>query len=301
MDVKIKPPLFILGHWRSGTTHLHNVLAVDQQFAYPNVYQALNPHTFLSTEEFSKIVSVLSPKTRIVDNISLSFEVPHEDEFATCSATFHSPYMGWAFPRWEDHYNRYLTFQGVPEEEIAQWKAALLLFFKKLTWKYDRPLLLKSPPHTCRIRLLLDMFPDARFIHIHRNPYTVFQSTKRLSKFMLHITSLQRSDLNEIDARIIQRYKLMYDIFFEERELIPDGRFYELCFEEFERDPIGQVKNIYEQLNLPGFATVRPSIQHYVGSIANYRKNEYPQLPSGLCRNITEAWHRSFEEWGYRY
>jgi hypothetical protein len=299
-DVKIKPPLFILGHWRSGTTHLHNLLAVDKQFAYPNFFQVLHPHTFLSTEKQYKVFGLLfSPKTRVVDNVSLSFEVAHEDEFAMSNATFQSPYLSWVFPRWEEHYDRYLTLRELSEEEVAKWKTALVLFLKKLTWKYDRPLLLKSPPHTCRIRLLLDMFPDARFIHIFRNPYDVFQSTRRLMEIMLRVTRLQRSNRQHIDARIIQRYKIMYDTFFEERELIPEGRFHEICFEELERDPVGQVKNIYEKLGIPGFSTVQPSLQCYVDRTANYRKSEYSELPPSLCHQIAQAWHQSFETWGY--
>ena len=48
----VGPPLFILGHWRSGTTHLHNLLALDtQNFAFANTYQVTNPLTFLTTEE----------------------------------------------------------------------------------------------------------------------------------------------------------------------------------------------------------------------------------------------------------
>jgi hypothetical protein len=47
---KVLPPLFILGHWRTGTTHLHNLLAVDRRFAFPNNYQVCYPHTFLTTE-----------------------------------------------------------------------------------------------------------------------------------------------------------------------------------------------------------------------------------------------------------
>jgi hypothetical protein len=35
--VRVKQPLFILGHWRSGTTHLHNLLATDEPFAYPSL------------------------------------------------------------------------------------------------------------------------------------------------------------------------------------------------------------------------------------------------------------------------
>lgn len=300
-DVQIKSPLFILGHWRSGTTLLQNLLASDQQFAYVNAYQALNPHTFLSTERYAKNLGFLSPHTRVVDNMHLGFDVPFDDEYAICSATSHSPQMGWAFPRSEDHYDRYLTLGTIPSKEIVEWKTALVLFYKKLTWKYQRPLLLKSPPFTCRIKLLLELFPDARFIHIHRNPYTIFQSTKRLMEFMFRITALQRPDLQQLDTRIIRRHQIMYDCFFAERGLIPGGWFCEVCFEELEQDPVGQVKKIYEKLNLDGFDAIRSPLQQYVDSIANYRKNEHVELPSSLRRHIAQAWQRSFEEWQYPY
>ena len=298
-DVKIEAPLFILGHWRSGTTHLYNLLTVDPRFAYPNTFEVLNPHTFLSAERYFKVFELVFPKTRVVDNLSVSFEVPQETELATCITTFNSSYISWAFPRCRDHYDRYLTFRAVPEEEIARWKAGLIAFLKKLTWKYGHPLILKSPPDTCRIRLLLEMFPDARFIHIHRNPYAVFRSTKRLNEFMSRSTGLQRPDLEDADARIVKRYREMYDVFFEERGLIPDGQFHEVCFEELARDPVGQVKRVYERLNIPGFETVQGPLQRYTDSIAHYRKNEYSEIPPSLRRRIARAWKRSFEEWGY--
>src|SRR5689334_3485582 len=47
---EIESPLFVLGTWRSGTTHLHNLLAVDRRFAFPNLYQVTYPLTFLLTE-----------------------------------------------------------------------------------------------------------------------------------------------------------------------------------------------------------------------------------------------------------
>jgi hypothetical protein len=294
---QIKPPVFILGHWRSGTTYLHNLLATDTQFAYPNIYQVLNPHTFLSTERYSKILFI-SPKTRMMDDVSLNAGVPFEDEFATCG-TLHSPFLTWVFPHDGEQYNKYLTFRGVPEQEIAEWTSALVLFYRKLTWKYNRPLLLKSPPHTSRIRLLLDMFPDARFVHIYRNPYIVFQSTQRQCQVSLRTMGLQHLDVQHIDALIISRYKIMYDAFFEERPLIPDGRFHELSFEELEKDPVGQVRRIYDHLNVPGFDAMQPSLQRYVDSNVNYRKNTYPELSSSLRAQIGCAWQRSFEQWGY--
>src|SRR5207237_7499919 len=161
IPVEIPPPVFILGHWRSGTTHLHHLLAVDPRFAYPNVYQTSFPHTFLTTEaRSSRFVGAIIPRTRPMDNVRQAPDSPNEDEFATCTLTFRSPYVGWVFPRRASHYDPYLTFRGVADREVDQWKEALVLFLKKLTWNYGRPLLLKSPPHTCRIRLLLGLFPD---------------------------------------------------------------------------------------------------------------------------------------------
>ena len=162
------PPLFILGHWRSGTTHLHNLIALDtRQFAFANTYQVVNPHTFLCSEALNtRLFSGLLPDKRPMDNMALGFATPQEDEFAYLLATFRSLYLGATFSRRQDHYERYLTFRDVPQEEIDEWKRAFLWFARKLTLKHGRPLVLKSPPHTARIRLLLEMFPDARFVHI---------------------------------------------------------------------------------------------------------------------------------------
>jgi len=294
---EIRPPLFILGHWRSGTTYLHNLLATDRQFAYPNTFQVLNPHTFLSSERFSKLLFI-APRTRMMDNAALNAGVPFEDEFATCG-TLHSPFLRWVFPREASEYEKYLTFRDVPEDEVAEWAAALVLFYKKLSWKYGRPLLLKSPPHTARIKLLLEMFPEARFVHIHRDPYVVFQSTRRQSLVSMGTMGLQHPDGHDMNAHIIRAYKAMYEAFFEEYELIPAGRFCEISFEDLERDPCGQVKEIYERLGLPGFDAMQPSLRRYVASIANYQKNEYPELPSPLRDEVARAWQLTFDRWGY--
>jgi hypothetical protein len=174
-------------------------------------------------------------------------------------------------------------------------------FLKKLTWRYDRPLLLKSPAHTGRIRLILELFPDARFIHIRRNPYTVFQSTQRLYAKAVSLSHLQRPKAERIDAGFLRRYIEMYDAFFEERALISARRFHEVCFEELEKDMVGQVGKIYEGLNLSGFQDVEPKLRRYVNSIAGYKRNSYPPLAEPLRRKIARAWQRNFEQWGYAF
>ena len=296
-----KAPLFILGHWRSGTTLLHDLLAQDtQQFAFSNTYQVVNPHTFLTTEDtntrrFARFV----PATRPMDNMRISFGTPQEDEFAPLLMTLRSAYLGISFPRHEAKYARYMTFAGVPQAEIDEWKAALLWFCRKLTLKYGRRLVLKSPPHTARIRLLLELFPEAKFVHIHRDPYRVFQSQRHYFDTAIWYTYLQRPDRSLVDAGILQRYTTMYDAFFSHRCLIPNSRFHEVRFDDLERDPVGEMQRIYKQLELQGFQEFQPKLQAYADSQVHYQKNEFSPLCESDRKRVTGAWARSFEAWNY--
>ncbi|MGA2799214.1 MAG: sulfotransferase [Thermoguttaceae bacterium] len=296
---EVRSPVFILGHWRSGTTHLHNLFAVDHRLAYPNFYQVVFPHTFLCTEPIgTRLLALLVPKRRLGDNVAQHVGMPAEDEHALCVATLLSPYLGWSFPRRKEHYDRYLTMSSVPDREIVHWKQGLKLFLQKLTWKHRRPLVLKSPAHTCRIRLLLELFPDARFVHVHRNPYAVFMSIRRRHDVAVEYFRLQRSVAAK-DEMLIRRYSEMYDHFFAERPLIPACRYHEVAFEDLEQDPIGQLREIYAKLDLPDFGAVETPVREYVASLSGYRKNEYPELSATLRSQIGSAWRRSFEEWGY--
>lgn len=86
-ETTVAPPLFVLGYWRSGTTHLHNLLAVDDRFAFPNTYQVLFPHTFLSTEtKGSAALARFMPTQRIMDNVKAGPLEPQEDSSFWCRA-----------------------------------------------------------------------------------------------------------------------------------------------------------------------------------------------------------------------
>lgn len=298
--VHVEPPIIILGHWRTGTTHLHNLMALDSRFAFPNTYQVTYPSTFLCTEVTStKLGAFFLPPTRPMDNVRVSFQAPNEDEFAICGTTLYSPYVGLMFPRRQADYDPFLTFRGVPEDIIAQWKAALMLFVKKLTWKHGRPLILKSPSHTCRIKLLLDLFPNARFVHIHRNPYDVFQSTCHWLRTAAPWWNLQRPDFDGLEERILRTYRQMYEVFFEEQPLIPAGHFHEIGFEDLEAEPVAEVRKLYNALSLPAFEEVEPALRQYLGSLSEYKKNTLPEPSSPLRERIAREWRRCFVEWGY--
>ncbi len=296
-----RPPLFILGHWRSGTTHLHNLLAQDDgNFAYANTYQVVNPHTFLTTEEANtRRFAWMVPDKRPMDNMVLSFQSPQEDEFAPLLISLLSPYLGVSFPRRDDHYNRFLTFHEASAGEVERWKDAFLWFLKKLTFKYNRTLLLKSPPHTARIRTLLEMFPDAKFVHIHRHPAEVFQSFRHYYDTAMWHTYLQRPDRSRVDGEIIARYRTLYDAFLADLPRIPPGNFHEVSFVQVESDPVSTVAEIYRVLSLPDFDQARPKIEAYVSTLRGYEKNRLAPVDPSAKRRLVEAWQPIYQRWGY--
>ncbi|MDN5567265.1 MAG: sulfotransferase [Paracoccus sp. (in: a-proteobacteria)] len=296
-----RAPLFILGHWRSGTTLLHELLAQDRaQFQFPNTYQVVNPLTFLTTEHLTtKMFPWLVPATRPMDNMALSFASPQEDEFAPLLVTLFSLYLGISFPRRMAHYDRYMTFHDVDPTEVAAWRAAFIRFCKKLSLTDTRALLIKSPPHTARIHTILQMFPDARFIHIHRDPYRVFQSQRHFFDTAGWFTYLQTPDVAAIDEGILRRHEVMYDAYFQDLPLIAPGRFHEIRFADLEADPVGQIAHAYDRLLLDGFEAFAPTLRTYTDSLKTYRKNDFADLDPATKAVVADRWARSFDTWHY--
>lgn len=296
-----QPPLFVLGHWRSGTTHLHNLLACDPQFGVPNGIQVTFPHSFLSTEAaFRKQFAGWVPATRPMDNVAIGLESPQEDDFAMCVSCLRSPFLGMvAFPQRADHFDRYLTFKEASEAELQAWKLAFTWFLRKLTLRHGRMLLLKSPAHTARIRLLLDLFPNARFIHVHRHPRAVIQSTLHLLHRLWPLHALQAPP-DHVDDQVLARYAAVFDAFFEEISLIPAGQFSEVGFDDLLQDPVAELRRAYDELALPGFDQLQPRLLHYTQSLSGYRGNRFPEPPSEDRKRIASVCARSFEAWGYR-
>jgi len=298
---EIQPPLFILGHARSGTTHLQRLLAADERFASPNVYQVNRPHTFLSTESTrAKRMASWVPKTRPMDGMTLSVDAPEEDEPALALLTRCSPFLERMFPRHRARYRRYVSFRRASAADLSRWKGGFVWFLKKLTWKYGQPLVLKSPYHTARIRLLMELFPGARFLHIHRHPHAVFRSIYHQYMSTMRLNALQRDDPRTFEDHIVERYREVYDAFCDQRPLIPPGHFHELRYEDLKRDPVGELRQAYDALALEWSDELEFKLGRYLNAIHGYRPNIFPELAPAIRRRLAHAWQRSFDEWGYR-
>jgi hypothetical protein len=294
------PPVFVLGHWRSGTTHLHNILSRDPQFAFPDLVETFSSHCMLSDGDRrrQRWASRL-PATRPMDAMAVAVDLPQEDEFAVALSSLRSPYHAFSFPRRSRHYERYISMRDAPPEEIVEWKRAFVRFLKKLTLRHRKPLVLKSPAHTARIRLLLELFPGARFVHVHRNPYEVFQSFRHDFDSHGWYLYLQKPDVQAIEETILRMYNHVFDAFFADRPLIPRGQYHEVAFADLERRPLEVVEETYRALGLEGFEAARPALQAYLEPLSGYRRNRFRELPPEWRERIATSWRRTFDEWGY--
>src|SRR4051812_45052238 len=81
------PPVFIVGHWRSGTTLLHNLMSRDPGFCFPTIVDVLRPYDFYPNPfgfVTRRIVLRFLPRTRPMDDVRLDPESPQEEELALC-------------------------------------------------------------------------------------------------------------------------------------------------------------------------------------------------------------------------
>lgn len=301
-NVKIKrDPIFILGHWRSGTTHLHNMLCQDRRFGYVSALQVLAPDLFyVAGESFKKLLRLGTPENRLIDNMSWSIDSPQEEEMALGNMSPYSLYHLWSFPRnAKQYFDRYAIFKDVTSEELETWKEKYLEVIKTATFNMQgRRLVIKNPANTGRIPILLEMFPNAKFIFLHRDPYEVFLSTRNLYKKTLPHSQLQEISDEEIDANILTFYTEMMKHYLSDRGLIPPRNLIEVGYRELDKTPLPVMRHIYNSMNFWPYARVRKRLRRYLDSLKGYQKNSY-QISTVDIKNVNRYWAFAFEEWGY--
>jgi hypothetical protein len=91
----------------------------------------------------------------------------------------------------------------------------------------------------------------------------------------------------------------MYDAFFEDRQRIPEGNYYDLRYETLERDPEASLRTVYASLGLPGVDPFLTAVRTHLAANGGYEKNGHSPLPPAVRDRIASEWKRSFEEWGY--
>jgi hypothetical protein len=296
------PPLFILGHWRNGTTLLHELLTLDERHTYPNTYECLVPNHFLLSERVLKpLVRAFMPSRRPFDNMAVGWDRPQEDEFALCLLGLPSIYETIAFPNRLPQDPAVFDLERMSPRLRETWKRTFVRLLKQLTFKDPRRLVLKSPTHSGRIKTMLELFPEAKFVHIVRDPHVVFSSTLHMWKVMYQAHGLQKPTFAGLEEHVFRHFTHLYQRLEAEKGLIPAGQFYELRYEDLVAEPLEQMQRLYETLNLGGFGEVLPRLKQYLEANANYQTNRYPQLSPELNAEIERRWGDVIRRYGYTF
>ncbi len=303
---RIKPiaedqqPIFIIGHWRSGTTLLHELLVLDPRHTFPTTYDCFAPNHFLATQWFVlRFMRFLLPSRRPMDNMAAGWDRPQEDEFALCNLGTPSPYLTMAFPNHPPQWTRSISrSRDSRRRRSSRWKRTFLRFLCEVSYFNRKRIVLKSPPHTCRIKVLLELFPQARFVHIVRDPFVIFPSTVNLWKKLYKQTALQRPTFVGLEDQVFDTFERMYDRFEAERHLIGPRQLCELRYEDLVRDPIACMQAVYEKLDLGEFETLLPALREYVAGMSGYETNRYELAPE-LRDRIARRWATFIRKYGY--
>jgi hypothetical protein len=292
-------PVFVIGHWRTGTTLLHELLVRDPQFDYPDFLACFNPNHHLLTGRVLKTYAPwLAPEQRPMDNMAVGWDRPQEDEFALALLGLPSSYTDLAFPRHPPQHPGSLDLSGLSAGELTRWKRTFVRFLRTVSFRDGRRLVLKSPPHTARVPVLLDLFPDARFVHIVRDPYVVFPSTVNLWESLSARHGFQPPPDTGYEEKVFREFRVIYDRLEEARPRFRPGRFHELRYEELVRDPVEEMRKVYAGLELDGFAEAEPRLEEYLRQTGGYETNKY-SLTADQRAEVERRWGDVIRRYGY--
>jgi hypothetical protein len=263
------PPVYLLGYGRSGTTHLHYLLWQDPRFGVVSNYLAnMYPIALTGQGWLERYFADKIPSKRPMDNVAITLDAPQEEEIALVNATADAPL----------HFMSFLK------------KATIL--------SGGRRLVLKTPTHTARVPLLTEIFPDARFVHIVRNPYRVYQSMLNMYRKILPAQVFQEFDWADIEAWTVDAYRKVMTRYLEDRKCIRPGHLVEMKYEDLDERPIEVMRGVYDRLELGDFDAIRPRLLEYLGSLGTFQKNRF-DFPSEVVEAVNRSWGFALDAFGY--
>jgi len=298
-NIKVEDPIFILGYYRSGTTFLHYVMGKDERLAFASTLQVINTHSFIG---FGELVNAITrwvvPKKRPMDNLKMSPSLPFEEEFALSNMGDASLCNGFFFPQnISKYFDESVMFESVEAKE--EWKKNFYFFIQKLSYKHkEKRLLLKTPANTGRLKEILEIFPNAKFVNIYRNPYKVYLSNEGFLENILPLLGFQKAKNESIESYILDSYNKTYRKFFNDKKLLKAEQYAEVAYENFIKNPIKEVGRIYQEIGLTQFATMKPEMQKVLDEYKNYKPNNYV-MNEDLQEKIYSKWAVMFEHFNY--
>ena len=285
-------PVVVNGHWRSGTTYLHQLMGCDPCAATARNSLTVAPQLALLLQPLLQplLHRTMTP-IRPIDAVPWGAEDPQEDEVGLSRLTMDSHMAGIAFPRDYLHHLRRTVLQVTPAYERA------LVKFSRLTWLHAGPgkhhLLIKNPAHTARVPLLLRLFPRCRFILLKRRPVDAVRSLVLVKQRLASLVGLQDppDQITQVEETV-EAHGLLMQAFEASRYLIPAGQLTEVDFEDLQDAPVATVERIYSDLAIDSWAQAQAPIARRAAQASRYRPLSVTLEPAAEQRLITLLGHQ---------
>lgn len=293
-------PIFILGHWRSGTTLMHYLFTQDKSKGLVTNIEVYAPHFFLAFPKFTRKLIVSSlPETRPMDDIKINADLPGEEEHSLGAYDKYGFFHTMIFPRNFWTYAKYKSFDETKPRDLKRWKRRYDFFIKKVAFKNKgKRMVLKNPANTYRMDFLHDMYPNAKYIHLYRNPYEVYASSIKFHIDTMKVFTLQTWDEKETKENVLGIYKELYQKYDRKKVNIPEENIIDIRYEDFIKNPIDTMEKIYSELQIKGFEEAKESMKEYLEKNKDYKPREY-NLSDELISVINENCDFILERFNY--
>jgi len=251
LDISVQAPIIICGLPRTGTTHLHNLIAADPAIRYLPYWESLEPFPAPGdTDEQPRrdrcaagldLVNASMPEFKRMHDMT----VDHAHEEIQLLANdisgmlFETTYR---LPSFAAHYKAH--DQGPSYAYLKRTLQALQWLRGGTRW------LLKSPQHLEQFPALLQTFPDATFVLTHRDPVDVVLSVTTMIAYASRMAS-RRPDPAAIAQCWLGRAQDLLGGCLRDRDVLPPGQSIDIRFEDFMADEEGTVAAIYELAGQP--------------------------------------------------
>jgi len=248
-------PIFILGLPRSGTTFLHELLSRDSGNLVPRAWQTIYPEPrgrdFDAARD--RRVKIVNGQLKFFGGLAPEFsqlhpidaESPQECSEITAavfqSLRFDTTFRVTEYQRWIDAHGHAKAFEFHRKFlQVLQFGAA------------GERWILKCPDHSFCLDAIVQTYPDARFVVVHRDPMKVFASVAHLTE-VLRRPFLKNVDPREIGMQVTERWiegaQCLVD--FDQRNDVDASRKIHVHYDELANAPMAAVARIYARFGLP--------------------------------------------------
>jgi len=272
LEEPIARPIFITGLPRSGTTFLHQLLAADEGNRVPRVWQLIHPYPTRRDQAGDdrrrprvarqlRMFQMLSPKFRQMHPIGA--DSPQECSEITAhifaSPRFDTTYNVPSYRRWLD---------SIGHLDALHFHKRFLQHLQHLSGRSGR-WVLKCPDHVFALAEIRAVYPDARFVFVHRDPLRVMASVARLTE-VLRRPFTRHIDRAALGRQECERWSLGAELMVCAAEEEPFAEpIFHLHYNELVGDPVGSAEKLYRHFGL----TLAPSVASNVARIVEANPN----------------------------